>query len=61
MSLINEYVVKLEILKEISALVNQCKYVYIDDGDIDGVSGNIIENKTLFMMKIDEILEKKLK
>lgn len=60
MSLINEHIVKQEILKEINTLVTQCKYVSID-GDIDSTDGYLIENKTLFMMKITEMLDKKLK
>jgi uncharacterized protein (UPF0297 family) len=56
MSLINEHIVKQEILKEINELVNECSYVSIDD-----IVGYLIESETLFMKKIDEILEKKLK
>jgi hypothetical protein len=51
--------VKDEILKEINALVIQCPYITVEDGD--GRYGYVIQSKSLFMMKISEMLDNKLK
>ena len=61
MSLINEHIVKQEILKEINLLFQGLEYVTVEYDRIDERSGYLVENKSLFMMNITEILDNKLK